>query len=968
MKTKRRFPGINPFKTEEQDRFFGRDADIRDLYALIALEKTVVLFGKSGHGKSSLLNAGIVPRLLAEKSKIVDPTPNGEESIVPRLLAEKPGSERWYEPLAVKFGAWVPDKTAPAETTRAFLAQAFPPGPDAACIDAALPPGEAGDTLWLALKRSGQRRVVLIFDQFEEFFTYPLAQQQRFADELSQALHGDLPPEVAERYAGLPEDMQNLLAARLDVKAVFAIREDRLHLMDKLKYPLPAIFGRRYALHPLPRTQAQEALERPAGLPGFDTPAFGFAPEAMGKILDFLADEEGRVETNQLQILAESFERRAEQEGVTHFTPENLGTLKTIVKDYYLERIDALPGEAERLAARRLCEEGLAQEGDPPVRLNLHEAQIGRFYGIEPALLETLVANRLLRAEPGAGGGYTYELPHDTLLEPVLELKRERLEQQRKEELAAEEARIAREKAEAQRRQRRAMLTSVIAGVLVLGAAISIWIAYQQSKKAANAVGLAEQKTRDAEISDSLAQVKTRAAAVSDSLAGIEKGNAKAATRTALAAQKEADQKTKEAAVAQEAARIAEVKAQAAIKQSGIDSEKARQAKIEAEQKKQEANEATLLANQAKAEAERLTQVVVTNLLAQSRDAILHLDYNAAFSLLVNAASLGTVRDSVAYELMEIAFFRFHAGQSAQAIEPFEMAAKLLGKPGISQKNDIGDALNALDKDRDSLLNARYFPVMVEMKDGAYQMQGKYETAVPNFRMAETETTVWQYNLFCWANGRDITQRIGGDGKMLEEAKYQPSWGWIGDNPVVYVNWYDAVEYANWLSRKMNCTPAYAIKPGEKDSLNENRLDDFKWTVTLPENARGYRLPTEAEWEYAAKGGARHDTFKYSGSDEIDEVAWYGSNSDSRTQAVRAKKANGAGLYDMSGNVWEWCFDWYGDLLPAETPWGAKSGSYRVIRGGSWNLDAEDCLPAYRSAGPPRNRTGYYGFRLVLVP
>lgn len=200
---------------------------------------------------------------------------------------------------------------------------------------------------------------MLLFDQFEEFFTYPLAQQQRFADELSQLLHGNLPPEVAEQYSALPD--QDLLAARLDVKAVFAIREDRLHLMDKLN-PSPAIFGRRYALHPLPRAQAQEALERPAALPGFDTPAFAFSPEAMEKILDFLADEESRVETNQLQILAESFEKRAEQEGIARFTPENLGALKTIVKDYYLDRINALPAEADRLAARQPARKALPRK------------------------------------------------------------------------------------------------------------------------------------------------------------------------------------------------------------------------------------------------------------------------------------------------------------------------------------------------------------------------------------------------------------------------------------------------------------------------------------------------------------------------------------------------------------------------------------------------------------------------------
>jgi len=257
--------------------------------------------------------------------------------------------------------------------------------------------------------------------------------------------------------------------------------------------------------------------------------------------------------------------------------------------------------------------------------------------------------------------------------------------------------------------------------------------------------------------------------------------------------------------------------------------------------------------------------------------------------------------------------------------------------------------------------------VMVEVKGGTYQMQGKYETVVPDFRIAETETTVWQYYLFCRANGRGITLRIGRDGKTLEKTKYQPSWGWIGNTPAVYVNWYDAVEYAEWLSRKLNRPPAYDIRPDEKDSLNTSSADDFKWTVTLRENTRGYRLPTDAEWGYAATGGARRDIFKYSGSDEIDEVAWYGDNSDSRTQAVRAKKANGAELYDMSGNVWEWCFDWYGDL-PAELPCGPKSGSFRVLRGGSWGSNAGYCLPAYRGLNDPDFRNFSFGFRLVLVP
>lgn len=493
--SKRRFPGINPFQTEEQDRFFGRDEDIRELHALIALEKVVVLFGKSGHGKSSLLNAGILPR----------------------FLQEKPGSDRRYEPLVIKFGAYVPGKTAPAEAANQYLAtlphrknfdiQKFPD----------LSTGQAlfdlGSSLWSAAKRSGQRRIVLIFDQFEEFFTYPLAQQQRFADEIGELLLTDMPAELAAQFGSLPEDVQDLLAEKMDVKAVFAIREDRLHLLDKLKYPMPAIFARRYALLPLPRQQAREAIAGPAALTGdFESPPFAFSAEALDQILDFLQDAEGRVETNQLQILAESFEKRAESEAIERFDPQNLGALKTIVADYYREKIEALPGEAERLAARRLCEEGLAQEGDPPVRLNLHEAQILNFYGIQPALLEALVRSRLLRAEPGAGGGYTYELPHDTLLEPVLDARRQRLadERRKQEKAAAEaaeqrareaEARAAEEKRraeaaeqlknEAVQGRRRARTLSVLAGIVAIVAVLAGLFAFQQQQ-------VAKQKEKDA--------------------------------------------------------------------------------------------------------------------------------------------------------------------------------------------------------------------------------------------------------------------------------------------------------------------------------------------------------------------------------------------------------------------------------------------------------------------------------------
>ena len=131
-----------------------------------------------------------------------------------------------------------------------------------------------------------------------------------------------------------------------------------------------------------------------------------------------------------------------------------------------------------------------------------------------------------------------------------------------------------------------------------------------------------------------------------------------------------------------------------------------------------------------------------------------------------------------------------------------------------------------------------------------------------------------------------------------------------------------------------------------------------------------FRLPTEAEWEYAARGGNRSKGHKYSGSDNLDEVGWYCDNSDYHMHSVGRKKPNELGLYDMSGNVWEWCQDWYGDYSSeAQTnPAGPQSGKWgrRVLRGGSCWRDAERCRVSDRSNSGPGLRFDLYGLRLVL--
>lgn len=130
---------------------------------------------------------------------------------------------------------------------------------------------------------------------------------------------------------------------------------------------------------------------------------------------------------------------------------------------------------------------------------------------------------------------------------------------------------------------------------------------------------------------------------------------------------------------------------------------------------------------------------------------------------------------------------------------------------------------------------------------------------------------------------------------------------------------------------------------------------------------RSFRLPTEAEWEFAARGGNASEGYTYSGSNTVGDVAWYGSYSSSKTHEVATKAPNELGIYDMRGNVWEWCQDWYGSYSSsAQTnPTGPTSGSNRVIRGGSW-YSSDGCRVAYRGDLMPSLGSSDYGFRLAL--
>ena len=187
------------------------------------------------------------------------------------------------------------------------------------------------------------------------------------------------------------------------------------------------------------------------------------------------------------------------------------------------------------------------------------------------------------------------------------------------------------------------------------------------------------------------------------------------------------------------------------------------------------------------------------------------------------------------------------------------------------------------------------------------------------------------------------------------------------NNPVNCVSWYDAIVYCNKLSIKEKLTPCYSID-GSTDPVAWGEVPKYNntWDVaTCDFEANGYRLPTEAEWEWLARGG---ENYKYAGSDNVDDVAWYKSNTkETGTREVKTKAPNGYGLYDMSGNVDEWCWDWDGSISDSSAADGATSGDYRVLRGGSWYNNDSNCRVANRYSNYPNYRGSWYGFRVVRL-
>lgn len=246
----------------------------------------------------------------------------------------------------------------------------------------------------------------------------------------------------------------------------------------------------------------------------------------------------------------------------------------------------------------------------------------------------------------------------------------------------------------------------------------------------------------------------------------------------------------------------------------------------------------------------------------------------------------------------------------------------------------IPDLLNLLGKDSIGTADMNQGPEcvpikMVKVEGGTYEMgatieQGKdaydsehpkHKVTLSSFEISEAPITVAQFRDYCDATGKKMPTA--------------PSWGWIDNHPIVNVSWYDADNYARW---------------------------------------KGCRLPTEAEWEFAARGGILSKHYKYSGGNTPDEIGWFADNTgQTGTRPVRAKKPNELGLYDMSGNVYEWCNDWKDEYTPEDqvNPKGPEEGIIKASKGGSWHSSTRSLRISNRDDDPPEFYSHNVGFRIA---
>jgi tetratricopeptide (TPR) repeat protein len=441
-----RYPGIRPFDDNDIDRrlFFGRDTEKEALLHKILADNLVVLYARSGLGKTSLLNAGLSQTL----------------------------RDRGFIPLMVRFN------DSEFEAVRWIYA-----GIEEIAKQKSIEV-EAGEkaTLWQYFKTtyfwSNSNKMltpVLLLDQFEEFFTlYSPSERKSFIRQLADVVNNKIPASLLESVE--VEEPFPYNDNPPNVKIIISIREDYVGQLDEMSREIPDILHYRFRLLPLSREQARQAIIKPSQVQDdvIGAASFTFELEAVDMMLDFLCKRRERgiikitdeVESFQLQLLCRHIEdiirvRTKNEPGEIIVKMKELGGeagMQQVLQRFYDDQVEHLGPEVERDKARKLCEEGLISITDR--RLSLEEEEITRKFKVSKDLLHELVNRRLLRAEPRVGSVY-YELSHDTLVNPIRESQKKR-ELQRKLELKWEQ------KLERQRERTRIRFGFFLISVLII--------------------------------------------------------------------------------------------------------------------------------------------------------------------------------------------------------------------------------------------------------------------------------------------------------------------------------------------------------------------------------------------------------------------------------------------------------------------------------------------------------------------
>lgn len=468
-----RYPGAVCFTTEQAHLFEGRDNDTKKLWQLISARQVVLLYGKSGTGKSSLINAGLIPLLERDKKanhftiRLYNSNQGGNEinvSPIKTLI----NSLTNQEVLAKKNLAKIEDIENP--WMEEFKRNAYPKG-----------------ELWYWLKQwqlyQPEQPIILFFDQFEELFTYSPEEIEVFGEELKTLIYEKIPGFLnkKEYFKTLSEEQADKVYTKINLKLVFAIRSDRMALLNKLSLHIPEILKHFYELEAISEKDARNAIIQPAQLKGdFQSPNFQFENTVVDAILERVKNKyDGKIETATLQIICRFIESQKVSQANSIITLNDLGNVKDIFRDFYQSTLNQLNTEDKAKVSKSIEERFIQNNQRIPFA--------GEYLKLEDKwtdeLFKQLEESTLLRKERDTSGRFIYEIGHDTLIEPIVEFavlrKAKEKEEQLKEEKRQQEIEAKRQQAiqalenknlqDALEARKKLLKYAVVAGVVLIG-------------------------------------------------------------------------------------------------------------------------------------------------------------------------------------------------------------------------------------------------------------------------------------------------------------------------------------------------------------------------------------------------------------------------------------------------------------------------------------------------------------------